>query len=289
MAKRKAFLHVGLDDRSADFIDAALERHEHALAALGVRRPATSSEEMFRAAIEIRREHRAWGYQRDEVEGAWSRICRRGSKGTDTLVFSQPMLADSTPEQIALLLDALHGFKVHVVVTVAAPDTWTEPTLDLGSILDRWRLAVGKSDRVHVVVVPAERGRKAIWKAFGRVVGFGTASLPLDGVGKVAVPRPPRLVSAERSAALHELGRAWADQLAARDLDVHGDPADLVTEPVPAPDPTELVTSTEAALAEVMRTLDRLTRRNDTLESRCLELQQKRRRLRRRYGDSSVA
>ena len=286
MAKRKVFLLVCMDDRSGDFLDAALERHQHALAALGVRRPG-SSEEMFRAAIEIRREHRAWGFRRDEVEGAWAQICRRGHKGTDTLVLSQPLLADSTPDQIALLLDGLRGLKVHVVLTVAAPDTWTDPDFDLGAVLDRWASAVGRSDRLHVLVAPPERARRAIWKTFGRVAGFGTASLPLDGVGKPAAPRPPRLVSTERYDALRELGRRWACQLASRDLDVHGDLADLVPEAA-TPDPSTLVTSTDAALVEALRTVDRLARRNDTLETRVVELERKRR-FRRGADDPSVA
>ncbi|MDO9494706.1 MAG: hypothetical protein Q7J48_03305 [Nocardioides sp.] len=287
MAKRKAFLHVGLDDHSGDFLDAALDRHQHALAALGVRRPA-SSEEMFRAAIEIRREHRAWGFRRSEVEGAWARICRRGHKGNDTVVLSQPLLADSTPDQIALLLDGLRGLKVHAVVSVAAPDTWTDLDLDLGAVLDRWIAAIGKSERVHVLIAPTERPRRTLWKAFGRVVGFGTASLPLDGVGRPAVPRPPRLVSTERHDALRELGRRWARQLASREVEVHGDLADLVPDAMELPDPVTLVTSTDAALAEALRTVDRLARRNDTLETRVVELERKRR-FKRGADDPSVA
>lgn len=289
MAKRKAFLHVGLDDRSADFLDAALELHEHALADLGVRRPAASAEEMFRAAIEIRRDHRTWGYDRAEVEGAWSRICRRGYKGKDTLVFSQPLLADATPDQIALLLDALAGFKIHVVLTVAAPDTWSDPDLDLGAILDRWTSAVGKPERVHVVVVPPDRGRKAVWKAFGRIVGFGTASLRLDGVGKPLVERPQRLVSTERQEALRDLGRRWEHQVASRAVDVHGDLTDLCDNGCAVADAQQLIDSSDQALNDALRELERLARRNDTLSTRVVELERKRRKLRRRESDPSVA
>ncbi|MGA8257730.1 MAG: hypothetical protein WB767_14240, partial [Nocardioides sp.] len=70
--KRKAFVHIGLDDGSGDFIDTALELHSHALLELGVRRPARSREEMFRAALEMLRTHREWGYRRSEVEGVWT-------------------------------------------------------------------------------------------------------------------------------------------------------------------------------------------------------------------------
>lgn len=293
MAKRKAFLHVGLDDRSGDFLDAALEHHEHALSALGVRRPATSGEEMFRAAIEIRREHRAWGFTRPEVEGAWTRIVRRGLPGRDTLVFSQTLLADSTPDQVALLLDALAGFKVHVVLTVAAPDTWTDPGLDLGALLDRWARAVGRPDRVHVIIAPPDRSRRTVWKRFGRVVGFGTSSLPLDGVGRPAVVRPPRLVSLERQRDLQDLGRRWAMQVVGRGYDVHGEVADLVTDLQSEVDPAAQASASHEALHEALdealRLVERLRRRNETLETRVVELEHGRRRLRRGTRGPSAA
>ncbi len=105
-SQRKAFVHVGLDDGSGDFVDGALAHHTRALAELGVRHPATSREEMFRAALEILRTHRDWGYTRAEVEGAWSDIVRRGHPGEDALVFSQPILAGARAEQVALLSDS---------------------------------------------------------------------------------------------------------------------------------------------------------------------------------------
>jgi hypothetical protein len=278
MAKRSAYLHVGLDDRSGDILEPALQRHAHALSALGVHAPAASTDEMFRAAIEILRSHRTWGYRRKEVEGAWAGICRRGQRGTGTVVFSQPLFADATTDQIELLLDGLRGFKRHVVITVAAPDTWTPDDLDLGPLLDRWVRAVGRPDRVHVIVSPPARRPATTWKAFGKVVGFGTASLSLDGVEVATVARPPRLVSTERHEALRDLGRRWAGQIVSRDLDVRGDLADLVPEVAAAHDPVSLIAPTDQALAEALRAVERLERRNRTLETRVGELEQPRRR-----------
>lgn len=279
MAKRSAYLHVGLDDRSGDVLPAALHRHAHALAALGAQSTAASTEEMFRAALEILRCHRAWGYRREEVEGAWAGICRRASRGTGTPVLSQPMLADASPEQIALLLDGLRGFKRHVVLTLAAPDTWTPGDLDLGPLLDRWLTAVGRPDRLHVIVSPPTRRAAPAWKAFGKVAGFGTASLSLDGLD-VPAARPPRLVSTERHEALRDLGRRWAGQIVSRDLDVRGDLADLVPAAATAPDPVSLIAPTDEALARALRAVDRLERRNQTLESRLARLERGRRRWR---------
>ena len=127
--KRQAFLHVGLDDGSGDLVGPALLRHHSALLELGVRHPAESSEETFHAALELLRAHKAWGYKRKEVDGTWHRLLKRAAKGRDTVVVSQPLLAAARPEQVALTVDALHGFEVHVVVTVHAPDAWT-PTED---------------------------------------------------------------------------------------------------------------------------------------------------------------
>lgn len=193
-------------------------------------------------------------------------------------MLSQPMLATSTPDQVALLLDGLAGFKVHVVVSVAAPDSWSDPDLDLGALLDSWTTALGKPGRVHVVVVPPDRGRKAVWKAFGRIAGFGTASLRLDGVGKPLVPRPPRMVSAERQAALRELGRRWEHQVACREVTVHGDLTDLSDNGCAVVGADELVQGTDRALGDALRELEKLVRRNDTLATRVVELERGRRR-----------
>ena len=149
---------------------------------------------MFRAAVEIMREHKAWGYERREVEGAWSGICRRGHKGRDTLVVTQPMLAAATSPQIELLFDGLAGFERHVVITAAAPDAWTlpgDPAHDLGRVLERWAASARKPERVHVLVNRPE-DRAGTWAAFGRTVGFGTASLSVADLATqpTTLPRP---------------------------------------------------------------------------------------------------
>ena len=282
--KRKAFLHIGLDDGSGDFIDDALELHERALAELGVRRPARSREEMFRAALQILRAHKEWGYRRSEVEGAWTGIVRRAHKGHDTLVFSQPLLAAARPEQVALLIDALAGFEVHVVVTARAPHAWVvpgEPAHDLGSVLDRWAAAVRKPERLHVIVADETA---ATWTAFGRVVGFGTASLGLSAIPTRGAGRTRLMAEATRSTVLHALGTSWAEQLSATEHHVVGDPALLVPTTSP-PAPTKAVAAeAEHALVLALAELERLSRRNESLELRLEELTRKQRKLKRRLS-----
>ncbi len=227
--KRKVFLHIGMPGGPGDFLEIALRRHWHALAALDVRNPATSAEETFRAAIEITREHRAWGYERRQVEGAWSTICRRAHQGRDTLVVTQPLLAGATSPQIELLFDGLAGFERHVVITAAAPDAWTmpgDPAHDLGCVLERWAASARRPERVHVLVNHSD-DRSAVWSAFGRTVGFGTASLSVDDLATppTALPHP---APPERLTVLRTLAHSWIDQLSAGEYDVRGDVLDLL-------------------------------------------------------------
>ncbi|GAB3197824.1 hypothetical protein GCM10027062_10500 [Nocardioides hungaricus] len=175
MAKRKAFLHIGPAQSGGGFLDSALAEHADALAEAGLKHPAISAEEMFRAAIEIRRDHKAWGYQRREVEGAWAGICRRAWKGKGTVVLSQELLAGCTPEQVDLLLDGLHGFAIHVVVTGDPPAAWSP---------------VVKPERLHLIDVPDTDPEQAVWTAFGEIVGFDAAALPLSAAWSLPRPEP---------------------------------------------------------------------------------------------------
>lgn len=181
--KRKVFLHVGLDAGSDNVVEAALFAHSHALEALGCRVAPENADEMFRAAIEMTRTHKAWGYKRREVEGAWAGICRRilKAKGTYDYVLSQPLLAPAAPEQIDLLVDQLPGLAVHIVVT--APIGRDHDEL-LEDVLNRWSRAVRKPERLHVIEVAPAQSREHVWREFGRAVGFGTTSLSVAGIGE---------------------------------------------------------------------------------------------------------
>lgn len=248
--KRKAYLHLGLPRSGGGFLDSALAEHAEALAAVGLDHPSISAEEMFRAAIEIRRDHRAWGYERREVEGAWAAICRRAHRGRRDVIFSQELLAGCTPAQIDLLLDALAGFEVHLIVTardlgsqllaawagsVEAGRSVSFATFrtrvmdparehdqaqrfwagqDLGEVLERWGRAVRKPHRVHVVVVPRDDAdpRAAVWKAVGEVVGFDAGALPLTET----VPATPSAPDPAGIAVLRTVNRAVDGRLPGR-------------------------------------------------------------------------
>ncbi len=215
MTRRKVFLHIGLPGTGAGFVEQALLSHSSALADAGIDVAGASTEEMLRVAIEIRRDHKDWGYQRSEVEGTWADVCRRIHRRKGNVVLSQELLAGASRDQVDLFLDGLAGREVHVVVTVRDPGTqvaagWQESvksgdsvtfgrfhervmdpdrshvqarefwnSQDLVEVLGRWSGV--KAERVHLIAVPQVTDpRAAIWAALGRIVGFDAGRFTPD-------------------------------------------------------------------------------------------------------------
>lgn len=218
MSKRRFVLHIGLEHTGADGVAAGLAEHRERLAELGVRSPARTPDDSLRAAIEMRRLHKAWGFKRREVEGAWADLVRRARKQGATAhaaVVSEELLAGASPDQVALLLDSLGGFEVHVVATLRDPasqlvDAWagsvraggslslrryarrvldsgretTEASefwaaQDVGAVLERWRAELARADRLHVVVpAPGQDRTEATWRTIADLVGVEAEGLP---------------------------------------------------------------------------------------------------------------
>ncbi len=295
--KRKVFLHVGMPG-VGDIIEAALVHHRDALVELDMLVPVRSSHEGFLAAVEMTRTHKAWGLRRKDVEGAWAALCRRARKGRSTVVISQPLLATAPRPQIDLLLDQLSDFQVHVVLTATAPHAWCvpgEPETDLGVVLDRWGGAVRKPERLHVLLVgsdpdrPDETQRQA-WRAFGRLAGFGTASLALDDVPQPVAARPMWLVPtvpAKRAGVLDTVARAWLDQIETGGYDVVGDAAAVLGRQLPVDDDEARRTDLDELLHEAMREIERLTRRAEGLEMELASVDKKRRKLKKKLQDAA--
>lgn len=286
MAKQRAFLHIGLPHSGGDLLDAALRRHASTLVddrGRRVRLPARSEMEMFNAAVEVRRDHRAWGLRRKDVEGSWAALCRRAIKNKDTVVFSHHLLAGCTPDEIALLVDQLPGCAVHVVVTVGPPDPRVAlfpDDYDLAAVLDRWSAAVRGPDRVHVVAVDPDRPEDA-WHAFGAVIGVDTRGLGLPAPPVPATdPAALRLLaeSVEDLATYEDLTSVpeeWAKVVADRGHDVRGDLRAL-TRPPAAPDASARLDTVAGALSETVAEVVRLRSRAAELEERNAKLRRKR-------------
>ncbi|TYL49728.1 hypothetical protein FXB39_12200 [Nocardioides sp. BGMRC 2183] len=187
--KRKAWVHVGLPG-TADVIESALPHHREALLELGIASIAHTPSESFAATVEILRSHRAWGLERRDVEGEWTRQVRRAEASRADLVFSQPLLAGATADQAELLADALVGYQVQVVITT---DPGHREAVD--DVRERWSRVTRKPERLHVLEVEGDPA--ATWRSFGRLLGFGTASLGLDAVPATA-PRCATLAEAQR-------------------------------------------------------------------------------------------
>ncbi|WP_141014589.1 hypothetical protein [Nocardioides sambongensis] len=192
--KRKAWVHVGLPG-SADVVEGALAHHREALLELGFASVAHTTSESFGAAVEILRAHKEWGLARADVEGEWTRQVRRADKERADLVFSQHLLAAASPDQADLLVDALAGYQVHVVITAGPAGDVDVDADGVDGIRRRWSSAVRKPERVHVLEVGTDPA--ATWKAFGKLLGFGTASLGLAGV-PATVPPCTSLAEAQR-------------------------------------------------------------------------------------------
>lgn len=217
MARRKAFVHIGLNGTGTAFLDGALATHAESLRESGLALPSGSAEEMFLAAVEITRDHRAWDLHRADVEGSWARICRRGVKAKADFLVTQDLLAGATKDQAALLLDGLAGLEAHLVVTVRDPAStllgeWEEATKagqsvsfrrfqerlmdperahddastfwsaqELSEVLDRWAVQF-QPERVHIIVVPRDGDTRGfIWQSLGEITGFDAAALALPG------------------------------------------------------------------------------------------------------------
>lgn len=301
MATRAAYLIVGLPHGGGSFLPAALRAHEETLTEAGLALPARSADEMFRAAVEIRRDHRAWGLRRRDVEGAWADVCRRGYKGKQDIVVGHDLLAGATDAEIALLVDRLPGFDVHVVVAAGPAD----PRLpifpddhDLGDVLTRWAAHVRSPDRVHLVVTDPDHPA-ATWTALGRVVGFDAAELPLPAdLGtdagqdlaslRVLATATGSLASVEE---LREAAEAWAKTAAEGGYDVHGDLAGLAPREPAATDTDSAQARLElvsATLAETVAELTRLREEHAELQERTSKLERKRKKLKQRLADATA-
>jgi hypothetical protein len=301
MAKSRTFLLVGLPHTGLPLVAAALEQHRDALAGYAVRVPAKSADEAFRAAVEIRREHKAWGLRRRDVEGAWAGICRRVVKARQTAILGHELFAGAAADEVALLVDGLAGTQVHVVVLAGVPDGRLglfPDELDLASVLDRWSRSVSGPDRLHVVVT--DPGDPAVaWRALGRLAGFDAEQLPL--------PAPASVVTAADAASLRliaessgvhvnhdelvEIAEEWGKAVAEHGYDVVGDLRDLV--PVRAAGSTDpalaayddRVDILNAALSEAVAEIGRLREALARAEQRSSKLDRKHRKLGRQLAD----
>jgi hypothetical protein len=205
-------LHVGLPKSGTTFLQHALRHNAEALADRGVLYPQTSDDIMFRAALDVRGNHKSWGRRRKDVAGAWDSLCATARRHAGTTVVSHELLAAACNRQVDAALSMLKGLDVHLVVTARDPvrqlvSEWQEGVKHgrrltfaefeaavrsgetevahrfaaaqaLPEVLHRWGRHL-PPDRVHLVVGPPPGSPPdRLWQAFAAVAGFDPAGFP---------------------------------------------------------------------------------------------------------------
>jgi hypothetical protein len=211
----RVVLHVGLPKSGTSFLQRSLAENAEALGDRGVLYPQTDDDVMFRAALDVRGNHKAWGRRRRDVEGAWDHLASRAHAHTGTTVLSHELLGAACRRQVDRAMSMLKGLDVHVVVTARDParqlvSEWQEgvkhgrrltfaefeatvrsghdgvaqhfhSAQDLPGVLGRWGHWL-PADRVHVVTGPPDGADpRLLWSRFGGVVGFDPAGFPAAG------------------------------------------------------------------------------------------------------------
>lgn len=214
MAKRTLYLHLGPPGPASDAVHDGVLHHRFALAGAGFHVPAASAYDALTVEADLLRTHKDHGLRRKEVEGTWARTVRDAWRSKRDVVLSVPGLAAAPPESVALALDALAWFEVHLVVTPADPATaltyaWSAAVhagrgtsftkfcrrlldeerthdqarafwaaYDLEGVLRTWAATLDPA-RVHVLTAPSAAPGRAqggtAWRRFGRLLG---ADLP---------------------------------------------------------------------------------------------------------------
>jgi hypothetical protein len=163
---QRVFLHVGVHKTGTTHLQGELLRHRVALREAGVLYPGSESR-MFRAAVDVRASHRAWGLRRRDVRGAWDDLCRRARCHDGATLLSHELFAAAARRQVVAALTMLRGLDVHVVVST--PDPTSATTREA---LSHWAPAVPPGN-VHVLVAPGgEAGGDVLWRGLADVVGF---------------------------------------------------------------------------------------------------------------------
>jgi len=166
VTRQRVLLHVGVHRTGTTHLQRELLRHRVALREAGVLYPG-SQDRMFRAAVDVRATHRAWGLRRRDVRGAWDDLCRRARLHDGTTVLSHELFAGAARRQVLAAMTMLRGLEVHVVVSTSDPTS--SSTLEA---LAHWGSAV-PARQLHVLAAATgEAGHDRLWRGLADLVGF---------------------------------------------------------------------------------------------------------------------
>lgn len=189
--RHRVYLHVGVPKSGTTFLQAALTQNRKALGEAGFLYPAGGEEQMFRAALDVRGNHKAWGRKRSDVEGTWDRLCRKARRHEGTTVISHELLAAASARQIASAQSMLAGLDVHVVVT--ARDLGRQITAEWQEGVKHGRTADFQTFRTQILSDNREhKHAQRFWAAqdIPDVLSRWASRLPAENVHVVCCPPP---------------------------------------------------------------------------------------------------
>jgi len=126
----RCYIHIGLPKTGTSYLQGVFWRSLSALKAQDVEMLPSRRADHFQTALQLRGLLR--DFDLEEAHHALTRLADDTRRVTArTVLMSQEALAPSTPDQIAVLLDILDGYEVHVLVTARdlgrqVPSAWQQ-------------------------------------------------------------------------------------------------------------------------------------------------------------------
>ncbi len=207
---RRAFLHVGLPKTGTTYLQHALWSNSESLAEAGLLLPGRHRRRHLLASLDVREDPKL-ARRPGDVSAPWQDLVDECLAWPGDVVISHEFFGAASSEQVARLVGTLEGFEVHVVLT-ARPmtdlglsrwqewvksggklgvdeypqkqeydpvDEWGWGSFDLGSILDRWSVAV-PADHVHVLPVDPRGTPSELWSRFAEVLGVDASRFAVE-------------------------------------------------------------------------------------------------------------
>lgn len=215
----RLYLHVGLPKSGSTFVQSVLGSNRGALKDQRYVYPFVRQEGMFHAAVEMAGSPERWGLEREQVEGTFEWLLRRGRRIGGTVVISHEIFGWADGDQIDRIRELVADFEVHVVITVrdlgrTLTAEWQErvkngarftfehyaanilhdlpegdsdqtdfwPSQNLITHLDHWQ-ALAPPERIHVVVTPPSGAApEVLWARFADALGLDPEAVDLGEV-----------------------------------------------------------------------------------------------------------
>ena len=215
----RLYLHIGLPKSGSTYLQSVLGGNRGALKEQSYVYPFVRQEGMFYAAVEMAGSLQRWGLQREQVEGTFEALLRRGRRIGGTVVISHEIFGWADDDQIARIRELVEDFEVHVVITVrdlarTLTAEWQErvkngarftfeqyaatilkhlpdgssdqpkfwPSQNLVAHLGNWQ-ALAPPERIHVVVTPPSGAAPGVlWGRFADALGLDPQAVDLSEV-----------------------------------------------------------------------------------------------------------